>query len=106
MNVCNVFLMYVVPDAVFRKQKLISKNTKFVCLFIIADNGTMHLWDWRTGYNFQRVHAAVQPGSLDSESGIFACVFDQSESRLLTAEADKTIKVYKEDDTAVCQFYF
>ncbi|NXW38520.1 PLRG1 regulator, partial [Phaetusa simplex] len=65
-----------------------------------ADNGTMHLWDWRTGYNFQRVHAAVQPGSLDSESGIFACVFDQSESRLLTAEADKTIKVYKEDDTA------
>lgn len=65
-----------------------------------ADNGTMHLWDWRTGYNFQRVHAAVQPGSLDSESGIFACAFDQSESRLLTAEADKTIKVYKEDDTA------
>lgn len=69
---------------------------------VLADNGTMHLWDWRTGYNFQRVHAAVQPGSLDSESGIFACVFDQSESRLLTAEADKTIKVYKEDDTAVC----
>lgn len=59
------------------------------------------MWDWRTGYNFQRIHAAVQPGSLDSESGIFACVFDQSESRLITAEADKTIKVYKEDDTAV-----
>lgn len=62
----------------------------------------MHLWDWRTGYNFQRIHAAVQPGSLDSESGIFACTFDQSESRLITAEADKTIKVYREDDTAVC----
>uniref|UniRef100_A0A8C7QP50 Pleiotropic regulator 1 n=1 Tax=Oncorhynchus mykiss TaxID=8022 RepID=A0A8C7QP50_ONCMY len=65
-----------------------------------ADNGTIHLWDWRTGYNFQRIHAAVQPGSLDSESGIFACMFDHSESRLITAEADKTIKVYKEDDTA------
>ncbi|XP_048220158.1 pleiotropic regulator 1-like [Perognathus longimembris pacificus] len=65
-----------------------------------ADNGTMHLWDWRSGYNFQRIHAAVQPGSLDSESGIFACAFDQSESRLLTAEADKTIKVYREDETA------
>lgn len=61
----------------------------------------MHMWDWRTGYNFQRIHAAVQPGSLDSESGIFACLFDHSESRLITAEADKTIKVYKEDDTAV-----
>lgn len=65
----------------------------------------MHLWDWRTGYNFQRVHAAVQPGSLDSESGIFSCAFDQSESRLLTAEADKTIKVYKEDDSAVCGIF-
>uniref|UniRef100_A0A669CGD7 Pleiotropic regulator 1 n=1 Tax=Oreochromis niloticus TaxID=8128 RepID=A0A669CGD7_ORENI len=65
-----------------------------------ADNGTIHMWDWRTGYNFQRIHAAVQPGSLDSESGIFACMFDHSESRLITAEADKTIKVYKEDDTA------
>ncbi|KAJ8281136.1 hypothetical protein GJAV_G00063970 [Gymnothorax javanicus] len=65
-----------------------------------ADNGTIHLWDWRTGYNFQRIHAAVQPGSLDSESGIFACLFDHSESRLITAEADKTIKVYREDDTA------
>lgn len=65
-----------------------------------ADNGTIHMWDWRTGYNFQRIHAAVQPGSLDSESGIFSCMFDQSESRLITAEADKTIKVYKEDDTA------
>uniref|UniRef100_A0A8C4IPS0 Pleiotropic regulator 1 n=1 Tax=Dicentrarchus labrax TaxID=13489 RepID=A0A8C4IPS0_DICLA len=65
-----------------------------------ADNGTIHMWDWRTGYNFQRIHAAVQPGSLDSESGIFACMFDHSESRLITAEADKTIKVYKEDDMA------
>uniref|UniRef100_A0AAY4A8T0 Pleiotropic regulator 1 n=1 Tax=Denticeps clupeoides TaxID=299321 RepID=A0AAY4A8T0_9TELE len=65
-----------------------------------ADNGTIHMWDWRTGYNFQRIHAAVQPGSLDSESGIFDCTFDHSESRLITAEADKTIKVYKEDDTA------
>lgn len=65
-----------------------------------ADNGTIHMWDWRTGYNFQRIHAAVQPGSLDSESGIFSCVFDHSESRLITAEADKTIKVYKEDDSA------
>ncbi len=27
--------------------------------------------------------------------------FDQSGCRLLTAEADKTIKIYKEDDTAV-----
>ncbi|XP_026319018.1 pleiotropic regulator 1 [Hyposmocoma kahamanoa] len=65
-----------------------------------GDNGTMFLWDWRTGYNFQRLQAAVQPGSMDSEAGIFAMTFDQSGSRLITTEADKTIKIYREDDTA------
>jgi hypothetical protein len=42
-----------------------------------ADNGTMHFWDWKTGYNFQRFQAPVQPGSLDSEAGVFAMTFDQ-----------------------------
>ncbi|KAI8508826.1 Pleiotropic regulator 1 [Branchiostoma belcheri] len=65
-----------------------------------ADNGTLHFWDWRTGYNFQRIHSAVQPGSLDSESGIYAAKFDLSGTRLLNCEADKTIKIYKEDETA------
>lgn len=67
----------------------------------LADNGTMYFWDWKTGYNFQRFQATVQPGSLDSEAGIFAMTFDQSQSRLITCEADKTVKIYKEDDTAV-----
>ncbi|KAL3188411.1 hypothetical protein MRX96_003393, partial [Rhipicephalus microplus] len=65
-----------------------------------GDNGTLFFWDWRTGYNFQRLQAPVQPGSIDSEAGIFACGFDQSGSRLITAEADKTVKIFREDDTA------
>lgn len=65
-----------------------------------GDNGSMFFWDWRTGYNFQRFQAPVQPGSMDSEAGIFSMAFDQSGSRLITAEADKTIKIYKEDDEA------
>lgn len=65
-----------------------------------ADNGTLYCWDWRTGYNFQRLQAPVQPGSMDSEAGIFSMTFDQSGSRLITTEADKTIKIYKEDETA------
>merc|ERR1712071_745181 len=60
-----------------------------------ADNGSLHFWDFKTGYNFQRAQAPVQPGSMDSEAGIFALCFDQSGSRLITAEADKTIKIYK-----------
>jgi pleiotropic regulator 1 len=84
-----------------------------------ADNGTMYFWDWKTGklfvcvpssvkltyfsrqgYNFQRFQAPVQPGSLDSEAGIFAMTFDMSGSRLISCEADKTIKIYKEDESA------
>jgi pleiotropic regulator 1 len=65
-----------------------------------ADNGTMNFWDWRTGYNFQRHQTIAQPGSIDSEAGIFAMTFDHSGTRLITTEADKTIKIYKEDDGA------
>lgn len=66
-----------------------------------ADNGSLYFWDWKTGYNFQRIQTTVQPGSIDSENGIFALTWDQSGSRLLTAEADKTIKIYREDESAV-----
>lgn len=61
----------------------------------------MYFWDWRSGYNFQKLNSIAQPGSINSEAGIFALAFDRSGSRLVTAEADKTIKVYKEDETAV-----
>ena len=72
-----------------------------LALCTAGDNGSLHFWDWKTGYNFQKHQTTVQPGSLDSEAGIFKCLFDVSGCRLLTAEADKTIKIYKEDDTAV-----
>jgi len=65
-----------------------------------GDNGSIYFWDWKTGYNFQKLQTVVQPGSLESEAGIFATTFDMTGSRLLTAEADKTIKFFKEDDTA------
>lgn len=68
---------------------------------LAADNGTLFMWDWRSGYNFQRSQAPVQPGSIDSGAGVFALAFDRSGSRLLTAEADKTIKMYREDPNAV-----
>jgi len=89
-----------------------------------ADNGSVHFWDWNSGYDFQQLEVPsfccrvcfrgrvfhgisanlqtiVQPGSLESEAGIYCVQFDRTGSRLLTAEADKTIKVYKEDENAV-----
>ena len=65
-----------------------------------ADNGKIHLWDWKSGHNFQTLETVAQPGSLESEKGIYACAFDLSGSRLITGEADKTIKVWKEDPDA------
>lgn len=65
-----------------------------------ADNGSLYFWDWKTGYNFQRLQTIPQPGSIDPEMGIYAMTFDQSGSRLITCEADKSIKIYKEDETA------
>jgi len=95
------------PDGNFI-QNLTGHNAILNCLAINsdnvlvsgADNGSMYFWDWKTGYNFQRMQATVQPGSLDSEAGIFSMTFDMSGYRLITTEADKTIKIYKEDESA------
>ena len=65
-----------------------------------GDNGSMWFWDWKSGNSFQRDSAIVQPGSLESEAGIFAMSFDQTGTRLVTCEADKTIKFFKEDPEA------
>jgi pleiotropic regulator 1 len=63
-----------------------------------ADDGSMCFWDWKTGQEFQRLKAPVQPGSLDSEAGVYAMSFDRTGTRLITCDADKSIKIYKQDD--------
>jgi pleiotropic regulator 1 len=53
-------------------------------------------------WNGKEVYAEsyFSPGSLDSEAGIYAVCYDVSGSRLVTCEADKTIKMWKEDEDA------
>lgn len=65
-----------------------------------ADDGELHFYDWATGQCFQRLKSPVQPGSLDSEAAIFDIKFDRSSTRMITAECDKTIKIWKEDSEA------
>lgn len=65
-----------------------------------GDNGSLSFWDVETGYCFQSTKTIVQPGSLDAEAGIFAMSFDLSGSRLITCEADKTLKIWKENSEA------
>jgi pleiotropic regulator 1 len=69
-------------------------------LFSGADNGSMKFWDWKTGHCYQDSGTIAQPGSLSAEAGIFASAFDRTGTRLITCEADKTIKFWREDDTA------
>ncbi len=65
-----------------------------------GDNGSMYFWDYKTGYNFQTAVTKPQSGSLESENGIFCSTFDQTGMRLITGEADKSIKMWKEDENA------
>ncbi|XP_050216982.1 protein pleiotropic regulatory locus 1 isoform X1 [Mercurialis annua] len=65
-----------------------------------GDNGSIWFWDWKSGHNFQQTQTIVQPGSLDSEAGIYAISYDLTGSRLVTCEADKTIKMWREDENA------
>ncbi|XP_013686814.1 protein pleiotropic regulatory locus 1 isoform X2 [Brassica napus] len=65
-----------------------------------GDNGSLWFWDWKSGHSFQQAETIVQPGSLESEAGIYAACYDQTGSRLVTCEADKTIKMWKEDENA------
>eukprot|EP00595_Chromulina_sp_UTEXLB2642_P003826 CAMPEP_0196767702 /NCGR_PEP_ID=MMETSP1095-20130614/41870_1 /TAXON_ID=96789 ORGANISM="Chromulina nebulosa, Strain UTEXLB2642" /NCGR_SAMPLE_ID=MMETSP1095 /ASSEMBLY_ACC=CAM_ASM_000446 /LENGTH=373 /DNA_ID=CAMNT_0042136257 /DNA_START=192 /DNA_END=1313 /DNA_ORIENTATION=+ len=65
-----------------------------------GDNGSMMFWDYNSGYSFQQTNTIAQPGSLDAEAGIFAASFDLSGSRLITCEADKSIKIWKENSEA------
>ena len=69
-------------------------------LFSGGDEGSMYFWDYKTGYNFQTSATVIQPGSMDNEAGIFCSAFDKTGSRLITGEADKTIKIWKEDADA------
>jgi WD40 repeat protein len=40
-------------------------------------------------------------GSLDSEAGIYALTYDITGTRLISCEADKTIKMWKQDQNAI-----
>ena len=69
-------------------------------LFSGGDNGSISFWDWKTGHRFQQLDTTAQPGSLDAEAGIMSSTFDRTGLRLIVGEADKTIKVWKQDEIA------
>ncbi|KAI4108022.1 MAG: hypothetical protein L6R37_001304 [Teloschistes peruensis] len=69
-------------------------------LFSGGDNGSISFWDWKTGHRYQHLDTTAQPGSLDAEAGLMSSTFDRTGLRLICGEADKTIKIWKQDDEA------
>jgi len=61
-----------------------------------VDNGDIGLFDWSSGDMFQLIKSTPQPGSLQAEAGVFDTKFDLSGLRLITAECDKTVKVWEQ----------
>ena len=59
-----------------------------------TDNGVLRLWDWFSGSLVQEIKTPPQPGSMECEAGILGMAFDKSGFRLITAEMDKSIKIY------------
>lgn len=65
-----------------------------------GDDGSLWFWDRHSGNAFQKTRSVAQPGSLEGEAAIMAASFDVTGTRLVTCEADKTIKMWKEDERA------
>ena len=63
-----------------------------------GEDGKLFFWDYDTGEIFQKIKVPIQPGSLECETQIFNCRFDMTETRLITAGCDKTIKMFKQVD--------
>ena len=96
------------PDGKF-KHNMLSKQNAIVNAMALnednvmisgGDNGSMRFWDYETGHCFQSLQTQVQPGSMEAEAGIFALSFDKTGERLISCEADKTIKMWKPDPDA------
>ncbi|GBG34868.1 Guanine nucleotide-binding protein subunit beta-2-like 1 [Hondaea fermentalgiana] len=84
------------PGAIINALSVNSSNV----LFSGAQDGTMQFWDWASGHCFQSFRTTPQPGSLDSEACVLASAFDMTGSRLITCEADKSVKIWRQDRDA------
>lgn len=69
-------------------------------LFAGGDDGTLSFYDYKSGHKYQSLLATEIPGSLESERGILCSSFDQTGLRLITGEIDKSIKIWKQEESA------
>ena len=73
----------------------LNRDGVFVCG---GEDGKLFFWDYEKGEIFQKIKVPIQPGSMECETQIFDCKFDMTDTRLITAGCDKTIKMFKQID--------
>lgn len=97
------------PDGIFMRNLVDDKSGSLINALAInedgvavagGDDGVLSFWDYSAAHRFDSQRSQVQPGSLDCEAGIYALAFDRSGSRLVTGEADKTVRMWREDENA------
>ncbi|CAI4052789.1 hypothetical protein N7582_005561 [Saccharomyces uvarum] len=69
-------------------------------LFAGGDDGMLSFYDYKSGHKYQSLATREMIGSLESERGVLCSTFDKTGLRLITGETDKSIKIWKQDETA------
>lgn len=97
------------PDGVFMRNLVDDQSGSLINALAVnedgvavagGDDGVLSFWDYSAAHRFDSQKPQVQPGSLDCEAGVYALSFDRSGSRLVTGEADKTVRMWREDENA------
>jgi pleiotropic regulator 1 len=70
-------------------------------VFVGGDDGQLMFLDWDSHSLFQSTRTKSLPGAVEGERGILSAAFDISGTRLITTEADKTVKIWKRKDESV-----
>ena len=60
-----------------------------------SNAGKLNFYHYPTGYQYQSIDT-YNNNNTEEEHGIFATSFDRTGTRLITCEADKTIKIWKQ----------
>lgn len=88
-------LLHVCLQCTQQQQHAHAKVTELLPLCFAPPLPPPRFWDYHSGHCYQQVDPVVQPGSLESEAGVYAAAYDVTGTRLITCNADKTIQCYK-----------
>lgn len=67
-----------------------------IVVLILGSNGVIHLWDFKSGYRFQKIHRSRVYESQEIPICVFATKFDHTGSKLISSDACNVVKIYKE----------